>query len=429
MGRPRELSTRAVRRVRSAARADGADRSGLSALLTVHALHAAGDALIAVSLAGTLFFSVPIGEARSRVALYLVLTMLPFALLVPVAGPVLDRFPHGRRNVLALTTGGRGLLTWVMAGATATLGLYPLALAVLVLSRAYGVARSAAVPRVRPDALGLVSANARLNIAAVSASAVAAGLGSGISALVGPGWVLRLASVVLILGGVLALRLPEHVDEAPDRESPPPPRFVLSRSTREVTDPLAAAVVLRALAGLLTLFLAFLLRAEGAPGLLVGLVVGAAALGQLSGTTLAARLPEGSSRLLSWIALGGPFVACLGAAVAGSDPWVVATAATTGVSVSLSRFALDAALQEHVTSRSLGSAFARSETALQLAWVLGAFVAVCVPTGDPGWRTLGFALATALPPLGLLLARQLPRTGEPQDLRGATRRWRGRRPA
>jgi hypothetical protein len=97
MGRPRELSTRAVRRVRSAARADGADRSGLSSLLTVHALHAAGDALIAVSLAGTLFFSVPIGEARSRVALYLVLTMLPFALLVPVAGPVLDRFPHGRR--------------------------------------------------------------------------------------------------------------------------------------------------------------------------------------------------------------------------------------------------------------------------------------------------------------------------------------------
>jgi hypothetical protein len=296
---------------------------------------------------------------------------------------------------------------------------------VLVLSRAYGVARSAAVPRVRPDALGLVSANARLNIAAVSASAVAAGLGSGMSALLGPGWVLRLASVVLIVGGVLALRLPEHVDEAPDRESPPPPRFVLSRSTRAVTDPLAAAVALRALAGLLTLFLAFLLRAEGAPGLLVGLVVGAAALGQLSGTTLAARLPEGSARLLSAVALGAPFVACLGAALVGSDTWVVATAATTGVSVSLSRFALDAALQQHVTSRSLGSAFARSETALQLAWVLGAFVAVCVPTGEAGWRTLGFAVAAALPPLGLLLARQLPRTGETQDLRRPTsRRWR-----
>jgi MFS family permease len=413
MGRPRDLSTRAVQRVRSAARADGADRSGLSALLSVHALHAAGDALIAVALAGTLFFSVPIGEARSRVALYLVLTMLPFALLVPVAGPVLDRFPHGRRNVLALTTGGRGLLTWVMAGATATLGLYPLALAVLVLSRAYGVARSAAVPRVRPDALGLVSANARLNIAAVTAGALAAGLGSGISALVGSDWVLRLASLVLIVGGVLALRLPAHVDEPPDRESPPPPRFALTYSSASITGPLAAAVALRALAGLLTLFLAFLLRAEGAPGLLVGLVVGAAAVGQLSGTTLAARLPEDAARLLSWVALAGPFVACLGAALAGSDAWVVATAATTGVSVSLSRFAMDAALQQHVTSRSLGSAFARAETALQLSWVVGAFVAVLLPTTAP----VGFGVAAALPPLGVLLARQLPRPGEPQDLR------------
>ena len=403
MGRPRDLGTRAVRRVRTAARADGADRSGLSALLSVHALHAAGDAMVTVALAGTLFFSVPIGEARSRVALYLLLTMLPFALLVPVAGPLLDRFPHGRRNVLALTTGGRGLLTWVMAGATASLGLYPLALAVLVLSRAYGVARAAAVPRVRPDGLGLVSTNARLNVAAVGAGAVAAAVASGISALLGPGWVLRVASLLLITGGVLSLRLPAHVDEAPDPSSERPAAVRLTRAAVEVMTPLAAAVALRALAGLLTLFLAFLLRAEGSPGVLVAAVVAAAALGQLAGTTAAARLPEGSSRVLAWVSLGAPFVACLGAAVSGADPWVVATAGATGVSVSLSKFALDAALQEHVGARSLGTAFARSETALQLAWVLGAGVAVLLPATP----ALGFGIGAALPPLGLLLARQL----------------------
>ena len=403
MGRPHDLGSRAVRRVRTAARADGAGRSGLSALLSVHALHAAGDALIAVALAGTLFFSVPIGEARTRMALYLLLTMLPFALLVPVAGPVLDRFPHGRRNVLAATTGGRGLLTWVMAGATASLGLYPLALAVLVLSRAYGVARAAAVPRVRPGALGLVSTNARLNIAAVTAGAVAAGVGSGVSALVGSGWVLRLSSLLLIVGGVLCLRLPAHVDEAPDPAAAPPARFALTRAAVPVMAPLTAAVALRGLAGLLTLFLAFLLRADGAPGLLVAAVVGAAALGQLAGTTVAARLPEGSSRMLAGVALAGPFVACLGAALSGADGWVVAAAATTGVSVSLSRFALDAALQEHVTGRSLGTAFARSETALQLAWVLGAGLAVVLPATP----ALGFGIAAALPPLALVAARQL----------------------
>ena len=403
MGRPRDYSSRAVRRVQAAARADGADRSGLSALLSVHALHAAGDALVAVALAGTLFFSVPIGEARTRVALYLVLTMLPFSLLVPVAGPLLDRFSHGRRNVLALTTGARGLLTWVMAGATASLGLYPLALAVLVLSRAYGVARSAAVPRVRPAGVGLVQANARLNIASVAAGTAAAGVGTGISALVGSGWVLRLASVLLITAAVLALRLPQHVDESVDASERTALRFRLLGQGPQVTGPLATAIALRALAGLLTIFLAFLLRSEGASGPLVLAVVGAAAAGQLLGTTLAARLPQRADRLLAGLTLALPFLTCLGAALTAAGPWVVAAAATTGLSVSLSKFALDASLQGHVPARSLGTAFARAETVLQLAWVVGGAVAVAAPTR----AGLGFGIAAALPVLGVVLARRL----------------------
>jgi hypothetical protein len=172
-----ELVRPAARRLRQAARADGAGSSGLSQLLGVHSLQSAGDALVAVALAGTLFFSVPLGQARGRVALYLLLTLLPFSFLVPIAGPLLDRLRHGRRNVLAATSGGRGLLTWVMAGAIAGLGLYPLALGVLVLARAYGVARSAATPRVRPEGMSLIQANARLNVAGTAASSVAAALG------------------------------------------------------------------------------------------------------------------------------------------------------------------------------------------------------------------------------------------------------------
>lgn len=403
MGRPRDYSSRAVRRVQAAARADGADRSGLSALISVHTLHAAGDALVAVALAGTLFFSVPIGQAHSRVALYLVLTMLPFSLLVPVAGPLLDRFPHGRRNVLALTTGGRGLLTWVMAGTVASLGLYPLALAVLVLSRAYGVARSAALPRVRPPGVGLVQANARLNVAAVAAGAGAAAVGSGVSALVGSGWVLRLASVLLLVAAVLSLRLPAHVDEAVDTSATPALRFRLLQRGPLVTGPLSAALALRALAGLLTIFLAFLLRSEGASGPLVVAVVGAAAVGQLLGTTSAARLPETAGRVLGVLTLALPLLACLGAALTAAGVWVVATAATTGISVSLSKFALDAALQQHVPARSLGTAFSRAETVLQLAWVVGGALAVGIPTR----AGLGFGVAAALPALGVVLARQL----------------------
>jgi hypothetical protein len=400
---PRELSRGAVRRVRAAARADGAGRSGLSSLLTVHGLHAAGDALVAVALAGTLFFSVPIGEAHSRVALYLLLTMLPFSLLVPVAGPILDRFPHGRRTVLAVTTGGRGLLTWVMAGATASLGLYPLTLAVLVLSRAYGLARCAAVPRVRPPAVGLVSANARLNVAAVTSAAGAAAVGSGLAALAGSGWVLRLASVLFLAGGILALRLPEHVDERRTPTARSTVRFRLSRASTQVTGPLAAAVSLRALAGLLTIFLAFLLRTEGASGVLVAAVVGAAAVGQLGGTAAAARLPERAARPLAVLALALPFLTCLPAAVLAAPGWIVAAAGATGVSVSLSKFALDAAVQQHVAPVCIGTAFARSETGLQLAWVVGGAVALALPTTTAA----GFGVAASLPVLALVLARWL----------------------
>lgn len=407
----RRASRTAVRRVRAAARADGADRSGLSALISVHALHAAGDALVAVALAGTLFFNVPLGEARTSVALYLLLTMLPFTLLVPVAGPLLDRFPHGRRNVLAVTTGGRGLLTWVMAGATASLGLYPLALAVLVLSRAYGVARSAAVPRVRPPAVGLVSANARLNVASVAAASAAAGAGSAMVAVLGSSsWVLRLASLLLLTAAVLALRLPSHVDEPaahPVEEDRPAARFRLRDMPPRVTGPLATAIALRGLAGLLTVFLAFLFRAEGASGLLVGSVIAAAASGQLVGTVVSARLPARASRLLAVVALVLPFVAALLAALAPTGFWVVTAVGATGVCVSLSKFALDASVQAHVPVRSISNAFARSETGLQLAWVVGAAAALALPAS----ASLGFAVAAGLPVLGLLLARQLALRG------------------
>jgi MFS family permease len=348
---------------------------------------------------------VPIGEARSRVALYLVLTMLPFSLLVPVAGPLLDRFPHGRRTVLAITTGGRGLVTWVMAGATASVGLYPLALAVLVLSRAYGVARAAAVPRVRPPALGLVSANARLNIAAVSAGLVAAAIGTAVAATTGSGTsVLYLAAAVLLTGGVLALRLPEQVDEprAVDNADGAP-RFALSRSAPVVTGPLAAALAVRTLAGLLTIFLAFLLRAVGASGPVVVAVVVAATGGQLGGTTAAARLPERAARTLQLLALGLPLLTGLLAALTGATVWVVAAAGATGVAVSLSRFGLDAAVQKHVAPRAISTAFARCETSLQLSWVVGGGLALVLPTST----SVGFGVAAALPVLGVVLARQL----------------------
>ena len=133
----------------------GAGEAGMIRLLDLHAASIAGDTLIAVGLAGTIFFSLPAGEARGRVALYLLVTMLPFALLAPVVGPLLDRFRHGRRYALALTFLGRAFLAYLISENLDDIALYPAAFGFLVLSRAYGVARSAAVPRLLPPTLAL----------------------------------------------------------------------------------------------------------------------------------------------------------------------------------------------------------------------------------------------------------------------------------
>ena len=95
----------------------GAGESGLSRLIELHAFNTAGDAAVAISLAGTLFFQVPTGEARGQVALFLGLTMLPFAIVAPLIGPFLDRFTHGRRWAIGATMAIRAFLCWVLAGA------------------------------------------------------------------------------------------------------------------------------------------------------------------------------------------------------------------------------------------------------------------------------------------------------------------------
>src|SRR5918998_2534166 len=150
----------ATRRVGDARARGAANEVGMVRLFDLHAVSCAGDTLIAIGLAGTIFFNVPLGEARSKVALYLLVTMVPFAMLAPVVGPLLDHFRHGRRYALAATMLGRAFLAWLISDYIHGFGLYPAAFGVLALSRAYGVARSAAVPRLLPEGLGLSQAGA-----------------------------------------------------------------------------------------------------------------------------------------------------------------------------------------------------------------------------------------------------------------------------
>jgi len=73
-------------------------RSPFGRLALTHVLMTAGDTLFAVSLAGSLFFSISPTAAKDKVLLYLLLTMGPFAVVAPALGPLIDRSRGARRN-------------------------------------------------------------------------------------------------------------------------------------------------------------------------------------------------------------------------------------------------------------------------------------------------------------------------------------------
>jgi MFS family permease len=58
-------------------------------------------------LANTLFFAAATAESKTNVALYLLITVAPFAVVAPVIGPLLDRLQRGRRAALAVAFVGR----------------------------------------------------------------------------------------------------------------------------------------------------------------------------------------------------------------------------------------------------------------------------------------------------------------------------------
>lgn len=384
-----------ARQARRAARAEGAGDSGLSRLIELHAFNAAGDTAVAISLAGTLFFQVPTGEARDQVALFLGLTMLPFAIVAPLIGPFLDRFSHGRRWAIGSTMAIRAFLCWVLGTAvvTGSTWLFPAALGVLVASKAYGVTRAAAVPRLVPPNLTLVKANARTSLAGVVGASISAPI-AGLAAVAGSEWSLRYGFLVFILATVWAIRLPEKVDSSVGEGTLVlmPGSSAEGQSRRGRTRariPSAVAFALRAncgprwLSGFLTMFMAFLLRenpiGDYRPELLLGLVIGAAGLGNTLGIATASvlrRLNPAVTVVIALLAATGMVLLC---ALFYSLVPLVLLGLTAGLAQSLSKVSLDSTIQRDVHERMQSSAFARSDTTLQLAWVIGGFVGIAMP--------------------------------------------------
>ena len=142
---------------RRASEAEGAGESGLSPADPAARLqHRRATPRWRSRWPARLFFQVPSGEARGQVALFLGLTMLPFAIVAPLIGPFLDRFAPRPALGDRRDDGDARLPVLGARRRRSTSGsalVFAAALGVLVASKAYGVTRAAAVPRLLPPRL------------------------------------------------------------------------------------------------------------------------------------------------------------------------------------------------------------------------------------------------------------------------------------
>lgn len=355
---------------------------GFRRLAQSHAGGVAGDTAVAMALAGTLFFSVPSTQARENVALYLLITLAPFALLGPFLGAVFERFPGAYRGGLIVSSSLRAVVAIVMAVWLDSLFLFPLAFALLVLSRFHGISRSSVVPLVLEDARGLIAGNAELARIGVLASAVIipfALLGVGFGH---PSVTLVLAAFIYVWSALSARGLPVLRADRPDRLTRKERRAITT--PREVRLARFATAGVRFLNGFLLLLVAFAFRKEDAGFLDFSALLGAAGFGFFIAafvTPLLDRYISEEPMVVTGLAIeaGAAFIA---AQVFGL-PAAAALAAAAGFAWGTAKFGFDGLLQSTVPEHARGRAFTNAETFFQAAWVVGALIPVLpvIPVG------------------------------------------------
>jgi MFS family permease len=407
--RSRELGGKAVGAFQRAAKADGADKSGLTSLTYAVMLNYASDAAMAVALANTLFFAATSGAGRGKVALYLLITIAPFALVAPVIGPALDRIQRGRRLAMCVSSVGQGLMAALMALNFNNWGLYPAALGMMVLSKSFTVLKSAVTPRVVPRGVTLSKTNARLTVFGLAAGGVFGAVASGVNSLTGSAGALWFTALICIAAAVQSMRIPSWVEVTAGEV----PASLKAHPGKKKRQPLGSQVVIslwgngsiRVLTGFLMMFAAFAVKAHAEQNgqspfmqlLLLGVIGVAAGAGGFVGNALGSRLQFGHPTQV----VLGCIVATLASTVLAAVMAGIVTAAIVGLvgstASALAKISLDASIQADLPEESRASAFGRSETVLQLAWCFGGAVGLLLP--PTYW--IGFLVVSLLLAIGL----------------------------
>lgn len=400
-------------------------------LALVHVIMMAGDTLVTVSLAGSLFFSVTPDAAKGKVLLYLLLTIAPFAVVSPLLGPLIDRSANGRRVLVAFSAAVRAVLCVLMAQHLNSLWLFPLAFLLLVSSKLYVVTRGALVPEMaRTDqfreharhvgdagwpnqqsgeAKGFAGFNAQLTLLGTLSGLVAGSVGAGILKGISATAVLVVASLVYLGATVASARLqrPAQVvrDEVVALTQEERDRNALNPlGDADVAWGLGAAAIMRFAAGFATFLLAFGLRRDSAGLGWYAFALGLSGIGSLGGLAFVTRvrniLKESTLLTLALFATG------VGAAFASLRPVLVVQvilAGWIGVSGAVAQPSFDAITQRNVAPGAQGRTFARFAVRQQLLWVIGALIPVAIALSfGVGDRLLAvlMLIASAVYPLG-----------------------------
>jgi len=351
----------------------GPDRQ--SRLTITHCIHSAAETFFIVSMAGSIFFNVSADAARPRVLLYLVVTLVPFLIMAPLVGPIVDRVRGGLATTMIASFVTRAVLALLLAENLRTLLLFPLAFGILVVAKTYSVSRNALLPALVDDLADLVSANARLSRSATLAGGAAALLAVPMFTTTSGAWTLRVGALVYVVGAFAAYRVRAVAQPIESIE----PDALLELVRPDVSSAVWDMMALRAAIGFAIFQFGFSLRSDGEPAWVFGLVILASGVGGFVGTVVSGYLRRHlTEHSMFTAALVGTAVVTGLSGLAFNRATLVITIFVLGLAVSVGRRALDATIQTHAPHARRGQVYAGLETRLELAWVAAAVLAVAI---------------------------------------------------
>jgi hypothetical protein len=350
---------------------------------------------MAVALADSLFLSISPDAARTKVLLFLAVSMAPFAVVAPLVGPFVDRMKGGQRMVVVLVGVLRAFVLVGMASSLDSLTLFPLAFAALILGKTYAIAKSAIVPTTVNDESKFVESNSKLGQISGITGFVVAGPVAALQ-LIDTRAALGLGVIAFLAASLNAYRLPKMAIQVGQSDA---------REEEELHSPsiVAASIAMRTLrfaVGFMFFHLAFWLRKEIAGTAWFGLAIGLSGLATL-GANFAGPYLRRRMRVEMMLFASLVFVVLVALFATWYDRVVggIVLVAAVNAAAAIGRLAFEATVQRDAPDANRGKVFARFETQNQIAWVCGGLIPVII--SPSGW--LGFAGVVVISSVGAVL--------------------------